>query len=142
MISESAAIARVAAALLVQGGAAATAMQIARSVASTLEEIEHALSPILGLKGVLALRKRSVYLAGKLHPWLTLALQDRQLDDPASLEAMLAAQTSSDAAAAGAAIVQSFYELLASLVGTSLTERLLRTAWLRFLDAPPSQDSQ
>jgi hypothetical protein len=141
-MSESAAMARVAAALRVQGGEPATAMQVARSVASTLDEIEHALSPILGQKGVLALRKRSVHLAGKLHPWLITAREDKPLDDPAILEATLSAQTSSDAAAGGAAILQSFYELLASLVGTSLTERLLRTVWLQFLDAPPSQDSQ
>ena len=49
-----------------------------------------------------------------------------------------------DAAAAVNALLQAFHELLASLIGLSLTERLLRTVWAPSLALPssglPAQD--
>ena len=41
----------------------------------------------------------------------------------------------------GGALLQTFYELLASLVGPSLTERLLRSVWAHSSSGPPAQDT-
>lgn len=60
--------------------------------------------------------------------------------DLAALKAILA-QQDSETATAGGALLQTFYELLASLVGPSLTERLLRSVWENPLSGPPAQDT-
>jgi len=46
--------------------------------------------------------------------------------DPAALKSMLAQRSSDEAAAGGSAFFQTFHDLLASLVGPSLTERFRR----------------
>jgi hypothetical protein len=56
------------------------------------------------------------------------------------LEAVLSRQTSGNAAAGGASVLRAFRALLASLVGPALSERLLRTVWLQFVSASPTQD--
>lgn len=120
----------------------ASAAQIAEAVFVKCRAIEAALTPIIGQRGVAALHRRSLHLAARSHPWLAGAMAD----DPASqdwaiLKALLSRQTSADAAAGGAAFLQSFNDLLGSLVGPSLTERLLRSIWIDFMGAPPTQDT-
>jgi hypothetical protein len=61
------------------------------------------------------------------------------LDLPA-LEATLATQDSVDAAAGGGDLLQAFHELLASLVGTSLTEQLLSSIWANSSRGDAAQD--
>ena len=48
---------------------------------------------------------------------------------------------STNAAAAGGALLQTFHKLLTTLVGSSLTERLLRSVWTNHFDAPSAQDT-
>ena len=50
-------------------------------------------------------------------------------------------QAAAEAAAGGTALFQSFHELLASLVGASLTDRLLRSVWAHSSGASPAQDT-
>jgi hypothetical protein len=57
-----------------------------------------------------------------------------------SLRTALARQDADEAAAIGGQLLQTFYELLTTLVGASLTERLLRSVWANFLGGPPAQD--
>ena len=70
-------------------------------------------------------------------------LAHRMRDDASagSASATLASLGEAEAATVGAALLQSFHELLGSLVGPSLTERLLRSLWDRPLSDPPASDT-
>ena len=61
--------------------------------------------------------------------------------DLAALRSVLVQQSSTEAAAGGGDLLQTFHELLASLVGTSLTERQLRSIWAPSANGPPTQDT-
>lgn len=105
-------------------------------------EIETALAPILGQQGVAALFKRSLYLTGAAHPWLTGRHEGAQpAVDLLTFKALLAQQTSAEAAAGASALLQQFHDLLSSLVGPSLTERLLRSVWAKPLSGSHAQDT-
>jgi len=133
---------RIAAPLARRVGAAADAAQIAAAIFAIWEEVDDALTPVIGSQGVVALFQRSVHLAAASHPWLTAERDSvKPLMQPASLRAAIALQSSTDAAAGGSAFLQTFYELLSSLVGPSLTERLLRAAWTHSSNGTPAQDS-
>jgi hypothetical protein len=133
---------RIAAALAHRAGRDADAAQIADAVCATWQAIDAALSPVLGSRGVAALYKRSLYLTGAAHPWLAL-LHDgvQHTIELSALKPVIAQQTSADAAAGGNALLQAFYQLLASLVGPSLTERLLRSVWADSSSGAPAQDT-
>ena len=108
----------------------ADAKQIAAAVFAVWEEIDDALTPIVGTQGVVALYRRSLHLAVAQHPWLAGRDDGILTDtDPAVLRSVLAQRSSIEAAAGGNAFLNTFHELLASLIGPSLTARLLRSVW-------------
>ena len=107
----------------------------------TWRQIDTALSPIIGNGGVGALYKRSLFLARTRHAWLTTVQTSAPADDFAGLRAALALQSSSEAAAANAALLQTFHDLLTSLIGASLTERLLRPVWAPLTGGDAAQDT-
>ena len=116
--------------------------QIAEAVASTWKKIDAALSPIIGHGSVAVLYMRSLHLIEPAHPWLAnMHPTVPTAVDLTALKSILSPQDSETAAAAGGALLQTFYELLASLVGPSLTERLLRSVWENPLSGPPAQDT-
>lgn len=116
----------------------ADAGQIADTAVSTWLGVSAALSPIIGERGVAALYKRSLYLSRTGYPWLAAAHEGELPSELyACLREALAQQTSSSAAAANDALLQTFYALLSDLIGGSLTERLLRSVW----DNPSSGDA-
>jgi hypothetical protein len=119
----------------------ANAAQIAEAVVATCQEIDAALAPIIGQRGVAALYRRSLHLASALHPWLAATPEgfDAALG-LGPLKTAFAQQSSADAVAASSALFRTFHELLGSLVGPSLTERLLRAVWTHPISAPPAQD--
>ena len=124
----------------VRGGA--DSGQIAESVAATCRAFDNALTPIIGQRGVAALYKRSLHVTGLTHAWLAGAQEGAPHSmDVATLTSRLAQQTSADAAAGGALLLQTFYDLLTTLVGPSLTEQLLRSVWATFLSGPSAQDT-
>lgn len=123
-------------------GADASAAQVAAAVVAVWHEIDAALAPIVGPRGVAALYQRSLHLARAAHPWLAGAsagLHDAL--DLAALDVVLARQDSASAAAASNALLQTFHDLLGSLVGASLTERLLRCVWANTSSGSPAQDA-
>jgi hypothetical protein len=122
-------------------GADADVEQIVDTVMAVWRETEDALSPIVGHRGVAALFHRSLKLVSAAHPWLEAGLGGA-LDavDPKALAARLLQQPAAEAAAGGAALFQSLHDLLASLVGAPLTDRLLRSVWAPSTSAPPAQD--
>lgn len=115
---------------LVRSGA--PAVQIAGSVASTLRHVEESLTPILGSQGMAALYKRSLVLTSRSHPWLAPLEAAPGTVDLAALTAALTEQKSNDAARAGGELLQTFYGLVNSLIGASLTHRLLHFMWQTF----------
>jgi len=118
-----------------------TAAQIAAAMVAIWHDIDAALTPIVGKGGVAALYKRTLYLAGTAHPWLVLRRQDPSSGvDLVALKAVLSQQASAVAAAGSKDFLQTFHMLLASLIGPSLTERLLRSVWARPPSGPPAQD--
>jgi hypothetical protein len=103
---------------------------IAAAVLAIWEEIDDALTPVTGPLGLVALYRRTVRLAAAQHPWLAGRDEGVLTDtDPAVLKSVLARRNSAEAAAGGNAFLNTFHELLASLIGPSLTARMLRSVW-------------
>lgn len=124
-----------------QVGEGADAARVADHVVAVWQQVEEALTPIIGQRGVAALYKRSLYLVAQEHPWLArLREADPPAVDAAALRSALAQQDAAAAAAGGGALLQTFHELLASLVGPSLTGRLLAAAWALPTSGPSAQD--
>ena len=102
----------------------ADARAVADAAASTWHQVDDALSPIIGERGVIALFKRSLHLTLTAHPWLPQQAADHEAF--AALHASLSNQTAADAAAAQGALLHNFRSLLAKLIGASLADRLLQ----------------
>lgn len=133
---------RIAAPLARRAGEKADAAQIAEETVAIWREIDEALTPIIGQRGVAALARRSLHLASAVHPWLA-AVQDgvQAATNPVALRSVLAKQSSGEACAGSSAFLQTFYELLSNLIGPSLTERLLRSVWGPHVSGPTAQDT-
>ena len=112
-------------------------------IVNAWREIDAALSPVIGQQGVAALYRRCLHIAAPAHPWLAHT-QPGMADalDLAALRSALSSQSSATAAAGGAAILEEFHELLASMIGHSLTGQLLRPVWAILFSTPPSQGTQ
>jgi hypothetical protein len=117
------------------GGEHATAV----AVVALCGEINTALAPVVGPHGVAALYRRSLFLTAQAHPGLAgLHESVETAMDVSALQARLDTLSSEQAGIVGAALLQTFQELLESLVGRSLTERLLSSLWDRPLSDPPA----
>jgi len=133
---------RIVVTLAQRAAAGADAALIADAVIATWRQVDAALAPIIGHGSVTVLFMRSLHLIDPAHPWLADIHQGVETTiDLEALRAILALQDSETAAAAGGALLQTFYELLASLVGPSLTERLLHSVWEDSLSGPTAQDT-
>jgi hypothetical protein len=123
-------------------GRISNAALVAESMAFTWKRVDVALRPVIGQHGVDALYRRSLHLTVASHSWLMDACQGMdKAADVTSLKAALAQQNCADAVAAGGSLLQTFQQLLASLIGPSLTERLLRPVW-EALDPPQQEPPQ
>ena len=109
---------------------------------SQWQAIDAALAPIIGNLGVAALYHRSLFLILKAHPWLD---HERSPDVPgmdlAALRALLADRDAADVSEASATLLRTFMDLLASLVGAPLAERLLGPLWAQSPDGTAAQDT-
>nr|WP_315243110.1 hypothetical protein [uncultured Albidiferax sp.] len=114
-----------------RAGGAPDASAVVDAVSRTWQFMAAQLEPVIGARGVGVLLDRAVHLTGKNYPWLahTGPPQD-QADRLSRLQACFASRGAQEAAAAGCALLVTFTELLASLIGDSLTERLLASVWL------------
>ncbi len=119
----------------------ADAAQIGDGIVATWLNIEVALKPIIGQRGVVALFNRSLHLTARTHTWLTVDHGSNPTAmNLAALKPLIAEQPRAAAAAATGLLLKTFLELLTSLIGPSLTERLLRTVLSPLLSEPSSQD--
>ena len=106
----------------------ATAKQVADEAVLKWRELDSLLSPIIGKRGMAALYKRALYLIRADYPWLASAhAGEHSFGEFISLQTALMKQTDAVALAAGLALYESFYLLLFSFIGPTLTERLLRS---------------
>lgn len=120
----------------------ADAEQVADAIVALWLEIEQALHPIIGHRGVAALYNRSLHLTAVAYPWLAIDHPGFPAAvDPSALRSALVQQTAAEAATGGSALFLTFHELLASLVGASLTDRLLRYVWTHSSPGSPAQDT-
>ena len=119
----------------------ANGRQIADASVAIWGAIDAALSPVIGTRGSAALYKRSLHLARSDFPCLEPAYARAMLPgDFSALRAALAEQTGTQAAAAHDAALQTFHNLLAELIGRSLTQRLLHAVWQPFSSGNADQD--
>jgi hypothetical protein len=122
--------------------AGADAAQLADAAVGVWRDIDEALHPIIGHGGVAALHHRSRVLATTAHPWLaTVHPAPAAAVDLPALRAVLVQQTAAQVGAGATAWFEAFRELLGSLIGTSLTERLLASVWAQPAGDPPVQDT-
>lgn len=115
--------------------------EIAQAVAATWREIDAALVPIIGKRGLAALYKRSVHVTAQAHPWLRVE-HDAALAvaDFSELTPLLCQQSAATALAGATALFTTFHDLLSSVVGPSLTERLMRSVWAAAPSDPAAKD--
>ena len=120
----------------------AHAEQIAEAVVAVWRDIDKALSPVFGSLGVAALYNRSLEITRTEFPWLVSAHNGALAAmDLTALQRLLQQQNATDAGAAGSAMFQAFWQLLASLVGASLTDRLLGSVGPHSTAETPVQDT-
>lgn len=123
--------------------AGASSEEVAALVTGAFRGIDQALNPIVGQRGMAALYKRSLHDCRPVHPWLPIAADNADSEmEFAALAAVLATRTSADAATAGTRLLESFRVLLITLIGESLTERLLRPVWATFLSGTSARDTK
>ena len=122
-------------------GEGADALAVAEAVVAVWRDIDVALRPIIGQGGVVALFHRSVHLTAAVHPWLASDGQEPMVGlDFEALKSSLASQSVAQALACGNRLLLTFHQLLVSLIGVSLAERLLRPAWGPSSSRKPMQD--
>ena len=120
----------------------ADASHIADTALSAWRRVDAALTPIVGVRGMAALFRRSLFLTRAAHSGLA-AVHD-QASEPdafAGLRAALAQQTPAAASAAHDALLITFRDLLDKLIGAPLTERLLQPVSDPPSSGPAAQDT-
>lgn len=119
-------------------GEAPDASAIAEATLNTWRQVADRLAPVIGARGVDALFSRSLHVTSKTFPWLAVTGNDGNGTALlASLKLRLAGQETAAVAQASDALLVNFIELLTTLIGASLTERLLAPVW-----APPPPESE
>jgi hypothetical protein len=123
-------------------GPNADTARIAQAIVSTLQDMNTALTPIIGQQGVVALYRRSLHLCVSAHPRLADTYDSVQAAlDLNALKSVLVEQSEADALFFGEVLLTTYYELLTTLIGPSLTARLLRDVWEPSLSDTPSQET-
>lgn len=102
------------------------AARVAEATTTTLLAIDAALSPIISERGVAALYRRSLFLIRQGRPWLDpVYAADPAPGDYSALRSALSEQDDGDALHVADELLRTFHGLLVSLIGESLTARLL-----------------
>ena len=105
-----------------------TAADIAAGMAAICREINAALAPIIGIGRADALHARSRHLCTASHAWVA-GLESANSSGCDALEILLKQREPSEALSGGKVYLQVFLDLLVSLMGASLAERLLQMVW-------------
>jgi len=117
-------------ALALRHGQDADAGAIAAATLDLWREVAACLTPMIGARGVDALFRRALQLTIQALPWLGRAAEEGEGGGPlASFTARLEACEPAAAAEASAALLATCADLLAAMIGPSLTGRLLEPVW-------------
>jgi hypothetical protein len=127
---------------LAQGAESADdANMIAAATVAVWLEISARLAPVIGTRGVDVLFSRTLHLAKRSFSWLGVpADRERDAVSVDDIRARLGRQEASAAAAASCEFLFIFTVLLATLIGDSLTDRLLGPVWAQALPPPPERE--
>lgn len=119
--------------LVLRAGGATDAKAVADATIGIWHDARARLAPVIGGQGVDVLLRRSLHIAGRTLPCLAVAGHAVSSSELlAALHARIAGCETALAIEASDALWVTFTELLASLIGQSLAERLLAPIW-----APP-----
>jgi len=124
-----------------RAGSNPDAHAIAAATIDTWHQMSARLAPVIGINGVNTLFLRSLHLSSATFEWLAITKEQDDSADllvSASLLARLADRDTDEAAKASYTLLVTFTELLASMIGESLTKRLLLPVWA----PPPSVTEQ
>jgi hypothetical protein len=111
-----------------RSGSNPDAKQVADATVAVWDDIAAALQSIIGKQGFAALYNRSAALAARQHRWLasSRAGEDHTMAFD-GLRSIIAQQSNENAALGSSELLQTFYCVLASLIGPTLCEQLLAT---------------
>lgn len=117
--------------LMHRAGDALDASVVAEATLGILQQIADQLTPVIGSRGVDALFRRSLHLTRTSLPWLAQSeVSEESTALLASLKAGLSDLEPKAALEASHALLMTFTKLLTSLIGKSLTKRLLSLVWV------------
>jgi hypothetical protein len=106
------------------------AKAIAKATLSIWHQVFTRLKPLIGPRGTNVLFARSLHLTGAAYPWLSMAVDHADSKDLlADIKTRLEDHAPDVARAASYALLTNFIDLLTTLIGESLTERLLDPVW-------------
>ena len=116
---------------LVQGaGEVPDAKTVADAMLKTWHRMAMRLTPVIGTRGVEALFSRALHITSKDFPWLAVTVNDGNgAAILANLKVHLVAREADVALNASYTLLMTFTELLTTLIGESLTSRLLDPVW-------------
>jgi hypothetical protein len=102
----------------------------AEATASTWRMMATQLAPVIGTRGLDALFNRALHRTSAVFPWLAVSVDRGGSASPLpSLMVCLTGQHTAVATEASYMLLLTFTELLATLIGESLTTRLLAPVW-------------
>ena len=88
------------------------------------------ITSIIGKGGFDSLYSRCIYLVAVKFPWLALSLSTQPANSRfADLQTTLEGRDAAEAGEASIALLITFLDILATLIGESLTSTILRSAW-------------
>lgn len=105
------------------------ARDLAAAAARVYQKLAGSLSPIVGQVGAHALLSRSIHLATAEHAALAGLARADPASEAVSLKGRLETLEPEEITEAAVALFATFTGLLASLIGDTLTSRLLEDAW-------------
>lgn len=109
-----------------RAGDAPDASAVAEAAISKWQQVAARIIPVIGVGGVYVLFNRSLHLTCTDFPWLTIVGDHRDnVALLASLKTRLAGREADAAAEASYTLLVTFVEILTTLIGESLTKRLL-----------------
>lgn len=115
-------------------GSGTEAKGVTEITCSTWHRVADQLTPVIGARGVDVLFKRSLHLTSTDFPWLVSSGDGGDLAALMNvIKTRFAVRDPATVAAASYALLVTFTELLAGMIGGALTDRLLDPVW-----APPS----
>lgn len=117
-------------ALMCRAGNGPDANAIAEATIEIWHQVADQLIPVIGAGGFDVLFNRSLHLTCTAFPWLTILGDKRDRTALlANIKARLAGGETNHAIEASYTLLVTFTELLSTLIGESLTQRLLNPVW-------------